>query len=106
METLVILLRKCPRNTPEGNQLKPNQVAANAEISIPWTLPIRQNLMTDMMKKAINAEVGRRTVQAKYRKFKNKVQQLASAVSTPITTKQKTTVAKATAASAPSASKY
>ena len=59
------------RNTPEGNQPKPNPLAVNAEISFPWTLPIRQNLMTDMMKKAINAEVSRRTVQAKYRKLKN-----------------------------------
>ena len=49
----------------------------------------------------VNAEVGRRTVQAKYRKLKNKVQQLTSAVSTPTTTKQRTTVAKVTAASAP-----
>ena len=56
--------RECPRNTPEGNQPKPNPVAANAEINIPWTLPIRQNLMTDMMKRAINSEVGR-TAQAK-----------------------------------------
>ena len=37
--------RECPRNTPEGNQPKPNPVAANAEINIPWTLPTRQNLM-------------------------------------------------------------
>ena len=52
--------------------------------------------MTDMMKKAINSEVGRRKAQAKYRKLKNSVQQLIIAVTTPTTTKQKTTVAKAT----------
>ena len=86
-------------NTTEENQPKPNPVAANAEINIPWTLPIRDILMTDMMKKAVNAEVGRRTVQAKYRKLKNKVQQLTSAVSTPTTTKQRATIAKTTAAS-------
>ena len=81
--------RECPRNTPEGNQPKPNPVAANAEINIPWTLPIRQNLMTDMMKRAINSEVGRRTAQAKYKMLKNKVQQITAASSTPTTTKQK-----------------
>ena len=81
--------RECPRNTLEGNQPKPNPVAANAEINIPWTLPIRQNLMTDMMKRAINSEVGRRTAQAKYKKLKNKVQQITTASSTPTTTKQK-----------------
>ena len=41
--------RECPRNIPEGNQSKPNPVVANAEINIP--LPIRQNLMTDKMKR-------------------------------------------------------
>ena len=81
--------RECPRNTPEGNQPKPNPVAANAEINIPWTLPIRQNLMTDMMKRAINSEVGRRTAQAKYKRLKNKVQQITTASSTPTTSKQK-----------------
>ena len=81
--------RECPRNAPEGNQPEPNPVTANAEINIPWTLPIRQNLMTDMMKRAINSEVGRRTAQAKYKKFKNKVQQITTASSTPTTTKQK-----------------
>ena len=64
-------------------------MAANAEINIPWTLPIRQNLMTDMMKRAINSEVGRRTAQAKYKRLKNKVQQITTASSTPTTTKQK-----------------
>ena len=81
--------RECPHNTPEGNQSKPNPVAANAEINIPSTLPIRQNLMTDMMKRAINSEVGRRTVKAKYKRLKNKVQQITTASSTPATTKQK-----------------
>ena len=81
--------RECPQNTPEGNQPKPNPVAANAEINIPWTLPIRQNLMTDMMKRAINSEVGRRTAQAKYKRLKNKVKQITTASSTPTTTKQK-----------------
>ena len=81
--------RECPQNTPESNQPKLNPVAANAEINIPWTLPIRQNLMTDMMKRAINSEVGRRTAQAKYKRLKNKVQQITTASSTPATTKQK-----------------
>ena len=81
--------RECPHNTPEGNKPKPNPVAANAEINIPWTLPIRHNLMTDMMKRAINSEVGRRTAQAKYKRLKNKVQQITTASSTPTTTKQK-----------------
>ena len=53
--------RECPLNSAEDNQPKPNPVAANAGINIPWTLPIRQNLMNDMMKKAINSEAGRRT---------------------------------------------
>ena len=82
--------RECPHNTPEGNQPKPNPVAANAEINIPWTLPIRQNLMTDMMKRAINSEVGRRTAQAKYKRLKNKVQQITTASSTPPVPRQKT----------------
>ena len=85
--------RECPRNNPEGNQPKPNLVAANAEINIPWTLPIRQNLMTDMMKRAINSEVGRRTAQAKYKRLKNKVQQITTASSTPTTAKQKLSIA-------------
>ena len=101
---MVILPESVLETLPEGNQPKPNPVAANAEINIPWTVPIRQNLMNDMMKKAINAEVGRRAVQAKYRKLKNKVQQITSAVSTPTTTKQKTAVAKATTAKAPGTS--
>ena len=79
-------------------------MTANAEINIPWTLPIRQNLMNDLMKKSVNAEVGRRAVQAKYRKLKNKVQQITTAVSTPATTKQKTAVAKATIAKPPGTS--
>ena len=45
--------------------------------------------MTDMMKRAINSEVGRRTAQAKYKRLKNKVQQITTASSTPTTTKQK-----------------
>ena len=81
--------RECSHNTPEGNQPKPNPVAANAEINIPWILPIRQNLMTDMMNRAINSEVGRRTAQAKYKRLKNKVQQITTASSTPAITKQK-----------------
>ena len=81
--------RECPRNTPEGNQPKPNPVAANAEINIPWALPIRQNLMTDMMKRAINSEVSRRTAEAKYKRLKNKVQQITTASSTPTITQQK-----------------
>ena len=88
--------RECLRNTPEGNQPKPNPVAANAEINIPWTLPIRQNLMTDMMKRAINSEVGRRTAQAKDKKLKNKVQQITSASSTPTSTRQKSPAIKTT----------
>ena len=47
--------------------------------------------MTDMMKRAINSEVGRRTAQAKYKRLKNKVQQITTASSTPATTKQKFT---------------
>ena len=66
-------------------------MAANAEINIPWTLPIRQNLMTDMMKRAVNSEVGRRTAQAKYKRLKNKVKQITTGSSTPATTKQKFT---------------
>ena len=45
--------------------------------------------MTDMMKRAINSEVGRRTAQAKYKRLKNKVHQITTASSTPTTTKQK-----------------
>ena len=88
--------RECPLNSIEDNQPKPNPVAANAEINIPWTLLIRQNLMNDMMKKAINSEVGRGTMQAKYNRLKNRVQQLTTAVSTPTTTKQKSIMAQAT----------
>ena len=65
--------RECPLNTVDNNPPRPNPVAANAEISIPWTLPIRQDLMTDMMKKAINSEVNRRTTHTKYKRLKNKV---------------------------------
>ena len=86
---LVTLLGSVLTILPEGNQPKPNPVAANAEINIPWTLPIRQNLMTDMMKRAINSEVGRRIAQAKYKRLKNRVQQITTASSTPATTKQK-----------------
>ena len=43
--------RECPLNTVDKNPPRPNPVAANAEINIPWTLPIRQDLMTDMKKK-------------------------------------------------------
>ena len=43
----------------DNNPPRPNPVAANAEINIPWTLPIRQGLMTDIMKKAINSDVSR-----------------------------------------------
>ena len=49
--------RECPLNILDNNPPRPNPVAANAEVSIPWTLPIRQDLMTDMIKKALNAEV-------------------------------------------------
>ena len=93
---LVTLLGSFPRNTPKGNQPKPNPVAANAEINIPWTLPIRQNLMTDMMKRAINSEVVRRTAPAKYKKLRNKVQQITSASSTPISIRQKSSAIKTT----------
>ena len=41
------------------------------------------------MKRAINSEVGGRTAQAKYKKLKNKIQQITTASSTPTTTKQK-----------------
>ena len=64
--------RECLLNTIDNNQPRPNPVAANAEINILCTLPIRQNLMTDMMKKAINSEVSRRTTQAKYKRLKDK----------------------------------
>ena len=53
------------------------------------------------MKKAINSEVGRRTTQAKYKRLKNRVQQLTTAVSTPATTKQKSIMTQATIANAP-----
>ena len=96
--------RECHLNSPEDNQPKPNPVAANAEINIPWTLPIRQNLMTDMMKKAINYEVSRRTTQAKYKRLKDRVQKLTTAVTSPTNSKQKTTVAKATTTKTPSTS--
>ena len=72
-------------------------MAANAEVSIPWSLPIRQDLMTDMMKKAINAEANRRTTSAKYKRLKSKVQQLTTAVTVPVTSRQKFTVAKPSA---------
>ena len=88
----------------DNNPPRPNPVAANAEISIPWTLPIRQDLMTDMMKKATNSEVNRRTTYAKYKRLKNKVQQLTTAVTVPVNSKQKITVAKSTAAKTPSTS--
>ena len=96
--------RECPLNTVDNNPPRPNPVAANAEINIPWTLPIRQDLMTDMMKKAINSEVSRRTTQAKYKRLKNKVQQLTTAVTAPTNSKQKITVAKSTATKTPSTS--
>ena len=41
------------------------------------------------MKRAINSEVGRRTAQAKYKRLKNKVQQITTASSTPPVPKQK-----------------
>ena len=90
------LARECPLNTVDNTPPKPNPVAANADINIPWTLPIRQDLMTDMMKKAINSEVSRRTTQAKYKRLKNRVQKLTTAVTAPTSSKQKATVAKAT----------
>ena len=96
--------RECPLNSPEDNQPKPNPVAANAEINIPWTLPIRQNLMTDMMKKAINSEVGRRTAQAKYKRLKKNFQQITTAVNTPTTTKQRPIMAQAVIAKTPGTS--
>ena len=54
------------------------------------------------MKQAINSEVGRRTTQAKYKRLKNRVQQLTTAVSTPTTTKQKSIMAQATITKSPS----
>ena len=86
--------RECPLNTVDNNSPRPNPVAANAEINIPQALPIRQDLITDMMKKAINSEVSRRTTQAKYKRLKNRVQKLTTAVTTPTNSKQMTTVAK------------
>ena len=65
--------RECPLNTVDNNPPRPNPVTANAEVSIPWALPIRQDLMMDMMKKVINTEVNRRTTSAKYKRLKNKV---------------------------------
>ena len=76
----------------DNNPPRPNPVAANAEVNIPWSLPIRQDLMTDMMKKAINAEVNRRTTSAKYKRLKSKVQPLTTAVTIPVTSRQKFTV--------------
>ena len=96
--------RECPLNNIEDKQPKPNPVAATAEINIPWTLPIRQDVMHDLMKRAVNSEEGRKNVQAKYKRLKNKVQQITSAISTPTTTRQKTTVVKAVAAKVPSTS--
>ena len=93
--------RECPLNTVDNNPPRPNPVAANAEVSIPWSLPIRQDLMTDMMKKAINAEVNRRTTSAKYKRLKSKVQQLTTAVTVPVTSRQKFTVAKPSATKTP-----
>ena len=49
--------------------------------------------MTDMMKRAINSEVGRRTAQAKYKILKNKVQQKTTVSSTPPTPRQKSSKA-------------
>ena len=96
--------RECPLNTVDNNPPRPNPVAANAEVSIPWSLPIRQDLMTDMMKKAINAEVNRRTTSAKYKRLKSKVQQLTTAVTVPVTSRQKFTVAKSSATKTPGTS--
>ena len=93
--------RECPVNTVDNNPPKSNPVAANAEVSIPWSLPIRQDLMTDVIKKAINAEVNRRTTSAKYKRLKNKVQQLTTAVTIPVTSRQKFTVAKSSATKTP-----
>ena len=45
--------QRSPLNTVDNNPPRPNPVAANAEINIPWTLPIRQDLMTDMMKRQL-----------------------------------------------------
>ena len=60
--------------------------------------------MTDLMKKAINSEVNRRTTQAKYKRLKNKVQQLTTAITAPTNNEQKITVAKSTATKTPSTS--
>ena len=57
-----------------------------------------------MVEKAINSEVGRRTTQAKYKRLKNRVQQLTTAVSTPTTTKQKSIMVQATIAKPPGTS--
>ena len=56
------------------------------------------------MKKPINSEVSRRTTQAKYKRLKNRVQKLTTAVTAPTNSKQKTTVAKATTTKTPSTS--
>ena len=96
--------RECPLNTVDNNLPRPNPVASNAEVSIPWTLPIRQDLMTDMMKKAINAEVSRRATCAKYKRLKNKVHQLTTAVTVPVTSRQKFAVAKSKATKTPGTS--
>ena len=53
--------------------------------------------MADMIKRTINSEIGR-TTQAKYKKLKNKVQQITSTTSTPTTTKQRTSAVKTTPA--------
>ena len=96
--------RECPLNTVDNNPPRLNPVAANAEVSIPWSLPIRQDLMTDMMKKAINAEVNRRATSAKYIRLKSKVQQLTTAVTVLVTSRQKFTVAKSSATKTPGTS--
>ena len=56
------------------------------------------------MKKAINSEVDRRTVQAKYKRLKNRVQQITTPVSTPTTTKHKSIIAQAAIAKTPGTS--
>ena len=96
--------RECPLNTVDNNPPRPNPVAANAEVNIPWSLPIRQDLMTDMMKKAINAEVNRRATSGKYKRLKSKIQQLTTAVTVPVTSRQKFTVAKPSATKTPGTS--
>ena len=56
------------------------------------------------MKKAINAEINRRTTSAKYKRLKSKVQQLTTAVTVPVTSRQKFTVAKSSATKIPGTS--